>query len=118
MLVAALQSQSQWRRGVRQPQTPLPVVQRFQAMREEYPRWGREKLRTLLAQEGVRLSVKSIDRVLHRLKARGVLREAARPRRAPLRRCRGRGGPRNWWWTVPASQCRWTANRYPWAKDW
>ncbi len=81
--LAGLESKSRRPKRVRQPQTPLPVVQRIQALREEYPRWGREKLRVLLAQEGVTLSAKSIDRVIHRLKARGALREATQPRRAP-----------------------------------
>lgn len=67
---------------VRQPQTPVEVVQRIQALREQYPRWGREKLGVLLAREGVFLSAKSIDRVIARLKARGVLREAVQPRKA------------------------------------
>ncbi len=44
-----------------------PVAQRVQALREQYPRWGRKKLRVLLAREGVILSAKSIDRVIHRL---------------------------------------------------
>jgi len=57
---------------VRQPQTPLTTVQRIQALREQYPRWGREKLRVLLEREGIHISAKSIDWVIARLKARGV----------------------------------------------
>lgn len=67
---------------VRQPETPLAVVQRIQALREQYPSWGREKLRVLLLREGISISAKSIDRVIARLKARGVLREPRRPRKA------------------------------------
>jgi putative transposase len=67
---------------VRQPQIPLLKVQRIQALREQYPRWGREKLRVLLEREGIHISAKSIDRVIARLKARGVLREPPRLRRA------------------------------------
>jgi transposase InsO family protein len=59
----------------------MPVVQRIQELREQYPRWGREKLRVLLEREGITLSAKSIDRVIARLKARGVLREPLRPRK-------------------------------------
>lgn len=66
---------------VRQPQTPLAVVQRVQELREEYPRWGREKLKRLLADEGIVLSAKGIDRIIGRLKARGVLREPLRHRK-------------------------------------
>lgn len=76
-----LEPRSQRPKRVRQPQTPLAVVQRVQALREQYPRWGREKLKVLLAREGVTLSAKSIDRVIARLKARGVLREPLRPRK-------------------------------------
>ena len=81
--LAGLEPGSRRPKRMRQPQIPLSVVQRIQAVREEYPRWGREKLRALLAQEGVFLSAKSIDRVIRRLKVRGVLREATQPRRAP-----------------------------------
>ena len=73
-------SRRPWR--VRQSQIPVTTVQRIQALREQYPRWGREKLRVLLEREGIYLSAKSIDRVIHRLKARGVLREPVRPRKA------------------------------------
>ncbi|MEK7874473.1 MAG: DDE-type integrase/transposase/recombinase [Chloroflexota bacterium] len=59
---------------VRQPTTPMAVVLRIQALREQ--------LRVLLERERIILSAKSIDRVIHRLKARGVLREAVRPRKA------------------------------------
>ena len=47
---------------MRQPQTPLVVVERVRAVREQYPQWGREKLRVLLSEEGIILSAKSIDR--------------------------------------------------------
>jgi transposase InsO family protein len=67
---------------VRQSEIPLGTVQLIQALREQYPRWGREKLRVLLEREGVYLSAKSIDRVVGRLKARGVLREPSRSRKA------------------------------------
>ncbi len=79
--LGGLESQSRRPHRVRQPQTPVAVVQRIQALREQYPRWGREKLRALLLREGITLSAKSIDRVITRLKARGVLREPLRPRR-------------------------------------
>ncbi len=43
---------------------------------------NRRPRRVLLAREEIFLSAKSIDRVIARLKARGVLREAVRPRKA------------------------------------
>jgi len=51
-------------------------VQWIQALGEQNPRWGREKLRVLLAREGIILLAKGIDRVIQRLKARGVLPRA------------------------------------------
>jgi putative transposase len=79
--LAGLELKSRRPRRVRQPQTPTAIVLRIQALREQYPRWGREKLRVLLAREGIILCGKSIDRVIQRLKARGVLREPVRSRR-------------------------------------
>ena len=57
--VAGLEPRSRRPRRVRQPQTSLAVVQRIRALREQYPRWGREKLRVLLAREGVVISAKT-----------------------------------------------------------
>jgi putative transposase len=79
--LASLEPKSRRPRIVRQPQTPIALVLRIQALREQYPRWGREKLRILLAKEGLILSGKSIDRVIQRLKARGLLREPVRLRK-------------------------------------
>jgi putative transposase len=80
--IQGLEPKSRRPRRVRQSEIPPSTVQRIQALREQYPRWGREKLRVLLAREGIILSAKSIDRVIHRLKARGVLREPLQPRKA------------------------------------
>lgn len=80
--VKGLEPRSRRPQRVRQPTTPTDVVLRIQALREQYPGWGREKLRVLLGQEGIIISAKTIDRVIARLKARGVLREPLRPRHA------------------------------------
>ena len=77
-----LEPRSRRPRRVRQAQIALATVQRIQALREQYPRWGREKLRVLLEREGIHISAKSIDRVIARLKACGVLREPLRPKKA------------------------------------
>ncbi len=76
-----MEPKSRRSRRVRQPQTSLEVVERVRAVRERYPPWGREKLRVLLSEEGITISAKSVDRVIGRLKARGVLREADSPAR-------------------------------------
>ncbi len=80
--VQGLEPGSRRPRKVRQPQVPLTTVQQIQTLREQYPRWGREKLRVLLEREGICISAKSIDRVIARLKARGILREPLRPKKA------------------------------------
>jgi putative transposase len=80
--IRAVEPRSRHPRRVRSPQVPLATVQRIQALRGRYPRWGREKLRVLLEREGITLSAKSIDRVMARLRARGVLREPLLPRKA------------------------------------
>ncbi len=93
--VRGLENRSRRPIHVRRPQTPPHVVQRILELREESPGCGREKLHRLLLAEGVAISPKSIDRVIARLKARGVLREpihyrkAAKPHLKRLRRPRG-----------------------------
>jgi len=79
--IKGLEPKSRRPHKVRQPEIPLTTVQRIQALREQYPRWGREKLRVLLEREEIHISAKSIDRVIARLKARRVLREPLRPKR-------------------------------------
>lgn len=90
--IAGLEDRSRRPRKVRTPTTPSAVVVRIRELRETYPRWGREKLRVLLDREGIRISAKTIDRTLERLRRRGELREprvvqkAMERRRARLQR--------------------------------
>jgi len=44
-------------------------------LREEYPRWGKDKLVVLLREKGYQCSTSMVGRTLRRLKDRGVLRE-------------------------------------------
>lgn len=76
--LTTLESRSRRPRQVRRPQTPPAVVARRRALRQQYPRWGREKLRILLRRDGITLSGKTIDRVLARLRATGQLVEPLR----------------------------------------
>lgn len=62
-------------------------VEAVRKMREEYPGWGKDKLKRLLDKQAVPLSVSRVGRILSYLKARGVLRE-------PLRAVKARG--RTW----------------------
>jgi transposase InsO family protein len=47
------------------------------ALRERYPRWGKDKLRVLLRRQGIVLSVSMVGRILARLRRTGELREPA-----------------------------------------
>jgi transposase InsO family protein len=59
-------------------------------LREQYPRWGKDKLVVLLRREGQRVSASMVGRILARLKARGVLREPPRGRIVARRQRRSR----------------------------
>ena len=88
--LSRLESRSRRPRRLRRPQTPPAVLTRLRLLRQEYPRWGREKLRVLLRREGILVSAKTIDRVLARLRATGALVEPPRQaisahRRRPAR---------------------------------
>lgn len=66
---------------------------RIRKLRERYPRWGREKLRVLLAREGISVSAKTVDRILARLRARGELHEPRAVRKAASARARAAARP-------------------------
>lgn len=96
--MVGLEDRSRRPKKVRTPTTPSAVVVRIRELRERYPRWGREKLRVLLAREGISVSAKTVDRVLARLRRRGelreplVLRKAARARARAIARVRRPAG--------------------------
>jgi transposase InsO family protein len=62
---------------VRQPTAPPELVEAVLRLREERPRWGKNKLSELLNGEGYQVSASMVGRILSRLKERGVLREPA-----------------------------------------
>jgi len=88
--LSSLEARSRRPKRLRQPTTPAAVVARIRALREQHPRWGREKLRVLLRREGHRVSPKTIDRVLARLKATGRFAEAPRQAISAHKRPRAR----------------------------
>lgn len=85
-----LEEESRRPQAVRQPETPLRVIERIMVLREEHPRWGRDKLAVLLGREGIKVSGSTVGRVMARLKARGLLVEPASIRQAKLARKRRR----------------------------
>jgi transposase InsO family protein len=66
------------------------VIERIQELRERYPRWGKEKLAVLLRREGIEISGSTVQRVMRKLRARGLLVEPENVRQAKLARRRRR----------------------------
>jgi putative transposase len=62
-------------RQVRQPTYSVELFDAVLKLREEYPRWGKDKLVILLHREGFTSSASTVGRILKKLKQRGVLKE-------------------------------------------
>jgi len=79
---------------VRHPTWTPQLAERVLALRQQYPRWGKEKLVVLLRREKLRVSTSMVGRILRFLKQRGVLRDP--PRVAVARRARRKLAHRPW----------------------
>jgi putative transposase len=64
----------------RRPTWTVDHLRAVKAIRERYPRWGKDKLVVLLRREGIRLSTSMVGRILRRLLRAGDLREPVRRR--------------------------------------
>ena len=62
-------------RRLRQPTWPRELALAVLHMREQRPRWGKDKLAVLLREEGWEVSTSMVGRVLKKLKERGALIE-------------------------------------------
>ncbi len=60
---------------VRQPMYSAELLQAVIRLRQEHPRWGKDKLRVLLEQEGVHTSASTVGRILAHARNRGLLVE-------------------------------------------
>lgn len=63
---------------VRQPLWSRELVEAVKALREHYPRWGKDKLAVLVRGQGHEVSVSTVGRIVNHLKRRGELREPRR----------------------------------------
>ena len=70
-----LEDRSHRPKHVRHPTWSVEQVQAVLKLREEHPRWGKEKLANLLAEEGIKVSASMVSRIIYYLKSRGVLKE-------------------------------------------
>jgi putative transposase len=72
----SLENRSHRTHRLRQPTAPRELIETVLRLREEYPRWGKDKLVVLLHEQGCQVSTSMVGRIIHRLKDRGVLRES------------------------------------------
>ena len=77
--VRTLEEHSHRPRKVRQPTWSGELAERVLALRQQYPRWGKDKLVVLLQREKQHLSTSMVGRILLHLKRRGVLHEPPKP---------------------------------------
>jgi transposase InsO family protein len=75
-----LEDRSSAPRRRRRPTWTVAQVEAVAAIRERYPRWGKDKLVVLLRRDGVVLSTSMVGRILVSLARRGALREPVRRR--------------------------------------
>jgi putative transposase len=74
----SLEDRSHRPKHLRQPAYPAELVAAVLKLREEYPRWGKDKLVVLLREQGYEASTSMVGRIICRLKDGGVLREPIR----------------------------------------
>jgi len=72
----ALEDRSHRPRRVRQPTWSPALARSVLRLREEHPRWGKDKLAVLLREQGVAVSTSMVGRILRRLREAGLLLEA------------------------------------------
>ena len=75
-----LEDRSSAPRRRRRPTWTVDHLRAVKAIRERYPRWGKDKLRILLRRAGILLSTSMVGRILARLRRSGDLQEPRRRR--------------------------------------
>lgn len=71
--IHGLEDRSRRPRNVRQPTWSKDLERAVLRLREEHPRWGKDKLVVLLRAQGVAVSVSMVGRILGRMKQQGRL---------------------------------------------
>lgn len=66
------------------------LIETVLELREQYPRWGKEKLWVLLGREGWQTSVSTVGRILSYLKQRGLLHDPPRTAQIACKRAKRR----------------------------
>jgi putative transposase len=70
-----LESRSHRPKQVRQPAYTATQIEAVRQMREQYPRWGKDKIKVLVGKQGIYLSASTVGRILVYLKAHRRLPE-------------------------------------------
>lgn len=73
--LATLEARPRAPRRRRRPARSPALVDAVQLLREQYPRWGKDKLVVLLRRQGSQASTSMVGRILADLRQRGVLHE-------------------------------------------
>ena len=81
-----LKERSHRPKHLRQPTWSRELALAALHLREQYPRWGKDKLVVLLQDQGWQVSTSMVGRILNSLKAHGVLRESPRSGISPRKR--------------------------------
>ena len=77
--LTSLEERSHKPKHLRRPTWSPQLAQAVLELREQYPRWGKDKLVVLLHQKGwQQVSTSMVGRILTRLKVRGMLKEPLR----------------------------------------
>lgn len=74
----SLEGHSRRPKHLRPPIWPAELVTAVLGLREQYPRWGKDKLVVLLREQSFTCSASMVGRIIRRLKERGVLKEPVR----------------------------------------
>lgn len=86
--LTTLEGRSHRPRRLRQPTWTPALAQAVRRLREQYPRWGKDKLAVLLRREGQTVSTSMVGRLLTHLKTTGQLREPPHYRISARKRVR------------------------------
>jgi transposase InsO family protein len=92
--LTTLEGRSHRPRKVRQPTWTPELAECVLVLRQQYPRWGKDKLVVLLRKQGYAVSTSMVGRILADLKRRGTLHEP--PKAAALRQQRRKLRNRPW----------------------
>jgi putative transposase len=76
--LSSVEERSHRPKHLRQPTWSRELALAVLPLREQYPRWGKDKLVVLLRERGWQVSTSMVGRILSSLKARGVLKEPLR----------------------------------------